>query len=89
MRIYEKMDDISPRITKLIYHALVFRSFKVIYLKGKKNCYVYVLSRVFSMLSRRGEEDMEIILINELTTVIPLPVNDLDEIRAEMSKDPV
>ena len=41
------------------------------------------------MLPRRGEEATGIIMVNELTSVVPVPINDLDEIRAEMAKDPV
>ena len=41
------------------------------------------------MLPGKGEEDTDIILVNELTSVVPIPVNDLDEIRSEMAKDPV
>ena len=38
VRIYEKkMDDISHWITKFIYHSLVFRPFKIVYLKGRRN----------------------------------------------------
>ena len=83
------MNSISPRITKLINCSLVVRPFKVIYLEGKKNCYVDALSRVSPMVQRKGEEDTNIIMVNELTSVVPVPVNDLDEIRAEMVKDPV
>ena len=37
VRIYEKvMDDISPRITRIIYHSLVFRPLKVLYFKGRE-----------------------------------------------------
>ena len=90
VRIYEKtMEHISPINTKLIYHSLVFRPFKVIYLGGKKNCYADALCRVSPILPRRGEEDTDIIMVNELTSVVPVPVNNLDEIRAEMAKDPV
>ena len=32
---------------------------------------------------------MDIIKVNELTIVVPVPVNDLDEIRAEMAREPV
>ena len=42
------------------------------------------------MLPRKGEEDTDIIIMaKELTTVVPLPVNDLNEIRGETAKDPV
>ena len=88
MRIYKKrMDKISPRIIKFIYHSLVFRPFKVIYLKGK-NFYAEAISRVSQMLPRRGEKDTDIIMANEVTSVVPVPVNDLDEMRAETAKDP-
>ena len=66
----------SPRITKLIYHSLVFRPFMFIYLKGKKNCYADALSRVSPMLSRRREEDTDIIMVNKPTGIVPIPVND-------------
>ena len=89
VRIYKKkMDDISQTTTKLVYHSLVFRPFKVVYLKGK-NCYADALSRVSPMLPRRGEEDTNISMVNELTSVVPVPVNELDEIRADIGKDPV
>ena len=88
VRIYEKkMDDISAGITKLIYCSLVFRPFKFVYLEGKKKCYADALSRVSPMLPSRGEEDTDIIMVSELTGVVPVPVNDLDEIRAKMAKD--
>ena len=83
------MNDISLRITKFIYCSLVFRPIKVIYFEGKKNCYADALSRVSPMLPRRGEKDTDIIMVNELTSVVPVPVNNLEEIRAEMAKDPV
>ena len=83
------MDTISPRIIKLNYHSLVFRPFKDIYLEGKKTCYADALSKVSPVLTRKGEEDTDIIMVNELTSVVPVPVNDLDEIRAKMAKDPV
>ena len=73
MRIYEKVDDISPRMTKVIYYSLVLRPFKDAYLKGKKNCYADAQSRVFPMPLRRGEEDKDIIMVNELTSVVPVP----------------
>ena len=85
----KKIDDIYPRITKLINDSLVFRPFKVIHLIWKKNCYADPLSRVSPMLPRRGEEDTDIIMVNELTSVVPVPGNNLDEIRAETAKDPV
>ena len=48
------MDDISPRISKLIYHSSVLRSFKVIYLEGRKNCYAGALSRLVPNASKKG-----------------------------------
>ena len=88
VRIYKNMDDNSPRITKLIYCSLIFWPFKVVCLKGKKNCYPVALSRVFPILPRKGEEDADVIMVNELISVVSVQVNDLDEIRAEMAKDP-
>ena len=41
------------------------------------------------MLPRRGEEDMDIVMVNELTSIVPVPVNNLGEIRAETAKDPI
>ena len=41
------------------------------------------------MLPRKEEEDTDIIMVNELTRIVPVPVNDLDESRAEMAKDPI
>ena len=79
------MDD----ITKLIYHSLIFRPFKVVYLEEKKNCNADALSRVSSMLSRKGEEDTDIIMVNELTSIVHVPVSDLNEIRGETARDPV
>ena len=32
---------------------------------------------------------MDIVMVNELINVVPVTVNDLDKIRAEMAKDPV
>ena len=66
------MDDMSPGITKLICCFLIFRPFKVIYLEGKKNYYGDTLSRASPMLPRRGEEDIDIIMVNELTSVVPV-----------------
>ena len=57
VRFYKKMDDISPRITMLIYCSFKFRSFKVVYLKGKRSCYAEGLSNMSPMLPRWGEED--------------------------------
>ena len=55
----------------------------------KMNCYADALSSVSQMLPRKGEEDTDINMVNELTSVVPVPVNDLVEIRAEMTQDPV
>ena len=41
------------------------------------------------MLPRKGEEDTDIIMVNKLTSIVPVPVNDLDKIRAEITKEPV
>ena len=55
LRIFEKkIDDIFPRIIKHIYHSFIFRPFKVVYLKGKKNCYADALSRVSTIASKEG-----------------------------------
>ena len=90
VRIYKKMmDNISPRLTKLIYHSLVFRLVKVVCLKEKKNFYADALSRVSQMLVRKGEEDTDIIMVSELTSIVPIPVNDLDHFRAETAKHSV
>ena len=55
--MYKKMDGISLRNTKFIYHCLVFRPYKVVYLKEKNNCYADALYGMSQMLPRRGKGD--------------------------------
>ena len=41
------------------------------------------------MPPREGEEDIDNVMVIKLTSIVAVPVKNLDEIRAEIAKDPV